>query len=57
MDDDTFSWASEKIKDRIIVGLIGVVVGTGVGGGASYFRIDKFTGTEGDELSKRISSL
>ena len=57
MDDDTFSWASEKTKDRIIVGLIGIVVGTGIGGGAGYFRVDKFTGSQGDALIKRINSL
>lgn len=57
MENESASFASEKIKDRVIVGLIGALVGTGIGGGAGYFRVDKFTGSQGAELNKRISTL
>ena len=57
MDNESFSWASEKIKDRIIVGLLGTVVGTGIGGGTGYFTAAQFTGIQGAELSKRVSTL
>jgi len=57
MVDDESSFVSGKTKDRIIIGLIGTVIGTGIGGGAGYFRVDKFTGTEGRELSKRVAAL
>jgi hypothetical protein len=57
MNESQWNWPSEAVKDKLIVGLIGALVGTGIGGGASYFRVDKFTGAEGTELDKRISAL
>lgn len=57
MADDNSSFISEKVKDRIIIGLIGAVIGTGIGGGAGYFRVDKFTGSEGKDHNARITAL
>ena len=48
---------SQAIKDRLIIGLIGALVGTGIGTGAGFFRVDKFTGTEGDRLDRRITDI
>ena len=48
---------TEQLKDKFIILLIGVLVGTGAGTGLGYFRVDKFTGTQGSELDKRLTDL
>jgi len=48
---------TNETKDKVIIGLVGALLGSGVGGGLGVFRYDKFTGSEGRELAGRISVI